>query len=130
MRKWVKEAKTQKKKDRKEKDTLKAEIEKLKVENTNLKKQFNDLELSREDNEISSIEDRKKEMEKVKEEVKNDMELTKTGWLDVVKRNIKKEIKDENIFNTTLEEEKMHQAQRLNVCVARLKESASPKEDA
>ena len=31
MRKWAKEAKTQKKEDREEKDTLKAEIEKLKV---------------------------------------------------------------------------------------------------
>ena len=29
--------------------------------------------------------------------VKNNIELAKTGWVDVVKRNIKKEIKDENI---------------------------------
>ena len=43
------------------------------------------------------------------------MELAKTGWVDLVKRNIKKELKDENIVNTTLEEEKMHQARRLNV---------------
>ena len=94
MRKWAKEAETQKKKDREVKDALKVEIEKLKVENTNLKKQLNDLEVSREDGEISSIEDIKEEIKKVKEEVKNDMELAKTGWVDMVKRNIRKEIRD------------------------------------
>ena len=52
------------------------------------------------------------------------------GWVDVVKQNIKKEIKDENIVNTTLEEEKMCQARRLNVHVIGLKEYASPEEDA
>ena len=58
------------------------------------------------------------------------MELAKTGWVVVVKLNIKKELKDENIVNTTLEEEKMHQARRLNVHVNGLKEGASPDEDA
>ena len=77
------------------------------MENTNLKKQLNDIEVYREDGEISSIEDIKDEIKKVKEEVNNNIELAKTGWVDVVKRNIKKEIKDENIVNTTLEEEKM-----------------------
>ena len=49
------------------------------------------------------------EIKKVKEEAKNDMELAKMGWVDVVKRNIKKKKKkDGNIVNTTLEEEKMH----------------------
>ena len=122
MKKWVEDAETYKKKDREEKDALKAEIEKLKVENTNLKKQLNDIEGSREDGEISSIEDIKDEIKKVKEEVNNNIELAKTGWVDVVKRNIKKEIKDENIVNTTLEEEKMRQARRLNVRVTGLKE--------
>ena len=37
------------------------------------------------------------------------MELAKTGWVDVVKRNTRKELKDENIVNTTLEEEKCTQ---------------------
>ena len=58
------------------------------------------------------------------------MELAKTGWVDVVKRNIKNELKDENIVNTTLEEEKMRQARRLNVRVTGLKEGACPDEDA
>ena len=30
------------------------------------------------------------------------MELSKTGWVDVVKCNLKKELKDENFVNTTL----------------------------
>ena len=98
--------------DREEKHTLKAEIEKLKVENTNLTKQLNDLEVSMEDREISSIEDIKEEIKKVKEEVKNDVELAKTGWVDIVKRNIKKEIKDKNIVNTKLEDEKLCMARR------------------
>ena len=55
---------------------------------------------------------------------------SKTGWVDVVKRNIKKELKDKNIVNTTLEEEKMCQARCLNVRVIGLKEGASPNEDA
>ena len=130
LEKWVKDAETHKKKDREEKDALKAEIEKLKVENTNLKKELDDIKVSREDGEISSIEDIKDEIKKVKEEVQNNIELAKTGWVDVVKRNIKKEIKDENIVNTTLEEEKMRQARRLNVRVTGLKEGASPNEDA
>ena len=58
------------------------------------------------------------------------MELVRTGCVDVVKRNTKKEIKDKNIVNTTLEEEKMCQARRLNVHVIGLKEYASPEEDA
>ena len=58
------------------------------------------------------------------------MELAKTRWVDVVKRNTRKELKDENIVNTTLEEEKMHQARCLNVRVTGLKEGASPDEDA
>ena len=111
-------------------ELLMNEVAKLKVENENLVKQVKDLETSREDGEISSLEDIKDEIKKVKEDVKNDMELAKTGWVDVVKRNIKKELKDENIVNTTLEEEKMRQARRLNVRVTGLKEGASPDEDA
>ena len=94
---------------------LMAEITKLKIENINLQKQLNDLETCRGDGEISSLEDIKEEIKKVKEEIRNDMELAKTGWVNVIKRNFKKEIKDENIVNTTLEEEKMCQARCLNV---------------
>ena len=98
MRKCAKEVKTQKKKDREEKGALKAEIEKLKVENTNLTKQLNDLEVYREDVKYPP----KEEIKKVKEEVKNDIELAKTGWVDIVKRNIKKEIKDEILLTLAL----------------------------
>ena len=113
-----------------EKSTLKDEIEKLEVENTKHKKQLNDLQVSREDGEISSIEELKKEIKKVKAEVKNDMELAKTGWVEILKWNIKNEIKYENIVNTTLEEEKTHHARHLNVRVTRLNEGASLDEGA
>ena len=130
LEKWAKEIEAQNKKDKEEKDMLMGQITKLKVDNINLQKQLQDLETSREDGEISSLEDIKDEIKKVKEEVRNDMELAKIGWVDAVKRNIKKQLKDENIVNTTLEEEKMRQARRLNVRVIRLKEGVSPDEDA
>ena len=114
-----KKVKPERKKDREEKYILKAKIEKLKVENTNLTKQLNDLVVYREDVKYPP----KEEIKKVKEEVKNDLELAKMGWVDVVKQNIKKEIKDENIVNTTLEEEKMCQARCLNV---RFREESRP----
>ena len=97
----MEETESQKKKDREEKDMLMAEITKLKIENINHQKQLNGLETFREDGEISSLEDIKDEIKKVKEEIRNDMELAKTGWVNVIKRNFKKEIKDENIVNTT-----------------------------
>ena len=130
LEEWAKETEAQNKKDKEEKDMLMDQLSKLKVDNIKLQKELQDLETSREDGEISSLEDIKDEIQKVKEEVKSDMELAKTGWVDVVKRNIKKELKDENIVNTTLEEEKMRQARRLNVRVTGLKEGASPDEDA
>ena len=49
MKKWVKETKSNKKKDREEKEALKVEIKQLKVKNINLKKQLNDLKISNED---------------------------------------------------------------------------------
>ena len=72
---------------------------------------------------------RKRSRKKVKEKIKNDMELVRTGCVDVVKRNTKKEIKDKNIVNTTLEEEKMCQGWHLNVCVIGLKKGASLDKD-
>ena len=60
--------KSHKKKDREEKDALKAKIEQLKLENIDLKKQLNDFEVSREDGVISSIEDIKGVIKKVKED--------------------------------------------------------------
>ena len=114
-----------------EKESLKVEMEKIKVENSNLKKQIIGLEHSKEENEKSSLENIKEQIERVKTEVKNDMEKEKTGWVDIVKRNIKNEIiKEDHIVHTTLEEEKMRQGRRLNVRVVGLKEGASPEEDA
>ena len=90
IEKWVKDIEAENKKDKVEKELLIAEVVKLKADNVNLQKQIKELETSREDGEISSLEDIKDEIKKVKEEVKSDMELAKTGWVDVVKRNIKK----------------------------------------
>ena len=59
------------------------------------------------------------------------MEVAKIGRVDVVfQQYVKKQIKDKNIVNTTLEEEKMSQARCLNVRFIGLKEGASPDEDA
>ena len=107
-----------------------ADVAHLKVDNVNLQKEIKDLETAREYGEISSLEDIKDEIKKVKEEIKSDMELAKTRWVYVVKRNTRKELKDENIVNTTLEEEKMRQARCLKVRITGLKEGASPDEDA
>ena len=58
------------------------------------------------------------------------MEVAKTGWVYIVKRNIKIQIEEEHIVNTTLAEEKMRQARLLNIRVTGLKEGAPPEEDA
>ena len=91
MEKWVKKTEA-------EKELLMTEVAKLKVDNENLLKQVKDLDTSRDDGEISSLEDIKDEIKKVKEDVKNDMESAKTGWVDVVKRNIKSLNQFEPIF--------------------------------
>ena len=114
----------------KENNHLKEVVETLKFENLDLKKQMNEAQTSKEEGKISHLEDIKEEIQKVKEEVKHDMEVAQTGWVEIVKRNIKKEIKEDHIINTTLEEEKMRQARRLNVRVIGLKEGTSPEDDA
>ena len=75
--------------------------------------------------------------EAVKEEVKVELEAKQTGWVEVVSKNLRKEAKkesqkDENlIVHTTLEEEKMRHARRLNIRVTGIKEShgSTPKGD-
>lgn len=58
------------------------------------------------------------------------LEATKQGWVVVVKKNIKREAKEEVlIVHTILEEEEMRQAKRLNICVIGIakKEGLTPK---
>ncbi|MCO5580339.1 hypothetical protein L7F22_034205 [Adiantum nelumboides] len=53
--------------------------------------------------------------------IEDKLEASKNGWVEVVKKNIKEEAREEArkeeilMVNTTLEEEKMRQARRLNV---------------
>ena len=129
LKKCIKLKESKAKEDTSILEDIKLEIEKVKIENIDLKKHIDKLEESKEEGEICTLEDIKEEIKKVKEDVKNDMEVAKTGWVDIVKRNIKTQIKEEHIVNTTLEEEEMRQARRLNIRVTRLKEGASPKED-
>lgn len=57
------------------------------------------------------------------ESMEGKLEATKEGWVEVVKRNIKKEAKEEAhkeeilLVHSTIEEEKMRQARRLNIRV-------------
>ena len=62
------------------------------------------------------------------------MEAKQEGWVEVVKKNLRKEAKEEvqkDIVHTTLEEEKMRQARRLNIRVSGIQESkdSTPEED-
>jgi hypothetical protein len=72
---------TQKKKDKEERDLLKANIGHLKLKDIDLKIQVSNLQISKEDGEISSLQF------DIKDEV-NDMEVAKIGWVDIVKCNI------------------------------------------
>ena len=65
------------------------------------------------------------------------LDTTKEGWAEVVKKNIKEEAREEAqkgevlIVHTTLEEEKMRQARRLNVRVTGIgeEEGSTPERD-
>ena len=70
-------------------------------------------------------------------EVRTELETTKEGWVEVVRKNLKQEARktaqeeQRPIVQTTLEEERMRQARRLNVRVTRIQESTdtSPEQD-
>ncbi|WP_447383772.1 hypothetical protein, partial [Streptococcus pneumoniae] len=60
------------------------------------------------------------------------MEAKQEGWVEVVKKNLHRETKEEvrkDIVHSTLEEEKMRQARRLNVRVSGIPEGPTPEED-
>ena len=69
--------------------------------------------------------------------IEDKLEATKEGWVEVVKKNIKKVAREEAqkdevlIVHTTIEEEKMRQARRLNVRVTGIKEEegSTPESD-
>ncbi|KAH6555193.1 hypothetical protein KP509_1Z274900 [Ceratopteris richardii] len=80
----------------------------------------------------------KKELTKsLTESMENKLEATKEGWIDIVKKNIKKEAKEKAqkeealIVHTTIEEEKMRHARRLNVRITGIeeKEGSTPESD-
>ncbi|MCO5559743.1 hypothetical protein L7F22_013345 [Adiantum nelumboides] len=70
--------------------------------------------------------------------IEGKMDAKKEGWVEVVRKNLRKEVKEEAkkgehfIIQTTIEEEKMRQARRLNVRMTDITETltSSPEEDA
>lgn len=71
------------------------------------------------------------------ESMEGKLEATKEGWVEVVKRKIKNEAKEEAhkeellLVHSTIEEEKMRQARRLNIRVTGIEEKkdSTPEED-
>lgn len=60
------------------------------------------------------------------ESIEGKLEATREGWVEVVKKNLKKEVQeDSNMVQSTLNEEKMRRARRLNIRVTGIPESAN-----
>lgn len=129
----------------KEKEEWKDAQEEWRTEREDMKEQIATLKalvasLSPEEGEINddTKEALKEELTKaLTARMEDKLEATKEGWVEVVKKNIKKEAREEAqkeevlIVHTTLEEEKMRQARRLNVRVTGIgeKEGSTPERD-
>ncbi|MCO5587629.1 hypothetical protein L7F22_041578 [Adiantum nelumboides] len=101
----------------------------------------NHLRISREEGEISSFEDIEVEIKNkwkadIKEEIQTEMEAKQSGWVEVVKKNIKKEVCEEVHMGEhlrvqlTLKEERLRHLRKHNVRITGLKEGPSAEEDA
>ncbi|MCO5554512.1 hypothetical protein L7F22_008041 [Adiantum nelumboides] len=97
--------------------------------------------VAREEDEISHIEELKEGLKKeciaeLKEDMIQELDAKQGNWIEVVKKNIKKEVREENAkedvirVQDTLEEEKLRYARKLNVHITGLPEGASPDSDA
>ncbi|MCO5560700.1 hypothetical protein L7F22_014317 [Adiantum nelumboides] len=81
---------------------------------------------------IKQLEEERKQMQ---EQIK-ELDTKQGSWIEVVKKNIKKEVREERakeevtMVQDTLEEEKLRNARRLNVRITGLPEGASPDTDA
>ncbi len=107
---------------RKEKEDMNAQIEALRVSIASLTPEEGEIK-------VETKEALKEEITKaLTASIEDKLEATKDGWVKVVKKNIKKEAREEAqkdevlIVHTTIEEEKMRQARRLNVRVTGIKE--------
>ena len=107
---------------RKEKEDMNAQIEALRVSIASLTPEEGEIK-------VETKEALKEEITKaLTASIEDKLEATKDGWVEVVKKNIKKEAREEAqkdevlIVHTTIEEEKMRQARRLNVRVTGIKE--------
>ncbi|MCO5581522.1 hypothetical protein L7F22_035408 [Adiantum nelumboides] len=117
-----------------EKDAWKKKFEEL-------QEGINHLRISKEEGEISSFEDIEVEIKNkwkadIKEEIQTEMEAKQSGWVEVVKKNIKKEVCEEVHMGEhlrvqlTLEEERLRHLRKHNVRITGLKEGPSAEEDA
>ncbi|MCO5593633.1 hypothetical protein L7F22_047648 [Adiantum nelumboides] len=106
-----------------------------------LQEGINHLRISKEEGEISSFEDIEVEIKNkwkadIKEEIQTEMEAKQSGWVEVVKKNIKKEVCEEVHMGEhlrvqlTLEEERLRHLRKHNVRITNLKEGPSAEEDA
>ncbi|MCO5590752.1 hypothetical protein L7F22_044727 [Adiantum nelumboides] len=95
----------------------------------------------REEGELSHMDELKEGLKKeciaeLKEDMIQEMDTKQGSWIEVVKKNIKKEVREERAkeevtrVQDTLEEEKLRHARRLNVRIIGLPEGASPDTDA
>ncbi|MCO5559119.1 hypothetical protein L7F22_012711 [Adiantum nelumboides] len=95
----------------------------------------------REEVEFSHMDELKEGLKKeciaeLKEDMIQELDTKQGNWIEVVKKNIKKEVREERAkeevtrVQDTLEEEKLRHARRLNVRITGLPEGASPDPDA
>ncbi|MCO5561596.1 hypothetical protein L7F22_015217 [Adiantum nelumboides] len=95
----------------------------------------------REEGELSHMDELKEGLKKeciaeLKEDMIQELDTKQGNWIEVVKKNIKKEVREERakeevtMVQDTLEEEKLRNARRLNVRITGLPEGASPDTDA
>lgn len=86
-----------------------------------------------EDGEITHVETIKEDLKK---ELQTEMEATQGKWVEVVRKTIKQEVKEDAVreehsrVQDTLDEERLRQARRLNIRVTGLAEKSSPERDA
>ena len=142
---WRKEKEECRKEKEREQEDWKRVQEEWKIEREEMKEQIAFLKasvasLTPEEGEINNDtkEALKEELTKaLTASMEDKLEATKEGWVEVVKKNIKKEAREEAqkeevlMVHTTLEEEKMRQARRLNVRVTGIieKEGSTPEKD-
>ncbi|MCO5605021.1 hypothetical protein L7F22_059197 [Adiantum nelumboides] len=95
----------------------------------------------REEGELSHMDELKEGLKKeciaeLKEDMIQELDTKQGSWIEVVKKNIKKEVREKRAkeevtrVQNTLEEEKLRHARRLNVRITGLPEGASPDTDA